>query len=76
MWSGRWCDQYERFFVATTNEDRIHPTKRDNYVIGHRWWSAQELEASAEDFAPRRLAALVGEILIGQYPTTPIDCGV
>jgi hypothetical protein len=28
------------------------------------------------DFVPQRLAALVGHIIKGQYPATPIDCGV
>ena len=75
-WIGRWCDQYERFFVVTTEEEEIQPTRRDDYVDGHRWWSSQELGASTEDFAPRRLPVLVGEIINGQYPATPIDCGV
>jgi 8-oxo-dGTP pyrophosphatase MutT (NUDIX family) len=75
-WNGLWCDQYERFFVATTAEHRINPISRDDYVIGHRWWSPRELGASGEDFVPQRLAALVGDIIKGQYPATPIDCGI
>ena len=75
-WNGRWCDQYERFFVARTNEDEIHPIGRDDYVDSHRWWSSQELGASHQDFAPRRLPKLVAAIIVGQYPPTPIDCGV
>src|SRR5213080_2405009 len=75
-WNGRWCDQYERFFVATTNNERIRPRSRDDYVIGHRWWRVGDLGISREDFVPRRLAALVGHIIEGRYPNEPIDCGV
>jgi 8-oxo-dGTP pyrophosphatase MutT (NUDIX family) len=75
-WNGRWCDQYERFLVATTDDDRIRPISRDDYVIGHRWWNPEELRKSGEDVVPRRLAVLVGDIIEGQYPDEPIDCGV
>jgi len=75
-WDGRWCDQYERFFVATTDEDQIRPVTRDDYVVGHKWWGASELKTSGDDFVPRRLIALVGPILTGQYPSNPIDCGI
>jgi len=75
-WDGRRCDQYERFFLATTDEDQIRPLARDNYIVGHKWWGASELETSGEDFVPRRLAALVGPIMTGQYPVNPIDCGI
>src|SRR6478609_7046544 len=75
-WDGRWCDQYERFFVATTDEDQIRPVTRDDYVVGHKWWGALELNTSGDDFVPRRLIALVGPILTGQYPINPIDCGI
>jgi len=75
-WDGRWCDQYERFFVATADEDQIRPLTRDDYIVGHKWWGASELETSGDDFVPRRLVALVGPIMTGQYPVNPIDCGI
>jgi len=75
-WDGRWCNQYERFFVATTDEDQIRPVTRDDYVVGHKWWGALELNTSGDDFVPRRLIALVGPILTGKYPSNPIDCGI
>jgi len=76
FWNGRWCDQYERFFVARTDNHRIRPINRDTYVIGHRWWNPRELGASSEDFAPRRMAELIAQIIEGRYPAEPIDCGV
>ena len=45
-----------------------------------RWWTPAELVAAAEDdevvFAPRRLPALIGELLADGPPASPIDTGV
>jgi 8-oxo-dGTP pyrophosphatase MutT (NUDIX family) len=75
-WNGRWCDQYERFFIATTTGSRVRPEKQDDYVVDSRWWTLSELQASREDFAPRRLPDLVAEVIRGTHPDQPIDCGV
>ena len=75
-WNGRRCDQYERFFIATTAQDQIRPITGDDYVIGYRWWRVCEIRASVEDFVPRRLAELADPIIRGDYPYQPIDCGV
>jgi len=76
LWNGQWHDQYERFFVAKTRDDRVCPQAQDGYIVGHRWWSLKEIEASTEEFAPRRLALLGVDIVRGEYPDRPIDCGV
>lgn len=73
---GRLFDQYERYFVARTLEQRGVASKVDDYVIASRWWSLPELERSGDEFAPRRLATLVVDIIAGRYPLQPIDCGV
>jgi 8-oxo-dGTP pyrophosphatase MutT (NUDIX family) len=75
-WEGRRFEQYERFFVARTTETRIQPVEKDSYILGHRWWSPGEIESSSADFAPRRLAELISPIAQGEYPRSPIDCGV
>ena len=75
-WNGRLCDQYERFFAAITDRDQVRPPNSDNYVIGHRWWGVQDIAASAEEFTPKRLGELAGEIVQGECPDQPIDCGV
>jgi 8-oxo-dGTP pyrophosphatase MutT (NUDIX family) len=75
-WNGRWHDQYERFFVAATDRTEIRRVRPDDYIVGHRWWSASELERSADQFVPRRLPALIRPIVDGQYPVAPIDCGI
>ena len=37
----------------------------------HRWWSAAEIAASAEAFAPAGLAALLPDLLAGREPGPP-----
>ena len=73
---GRWCDQYERFFVALTSETQVRPLKQDSYVRSYRWWTAQDLAVATDDFAPRRLPELWPSVARGDYPDRPIDCGV
>ncbi len=75
-WEGQRYDQYERFYLARTADERVAPTTTDSYVVGHRWWSLNEIEQSDEQFAPRRLAQLLAPILRGEYPEPAIDCGV
>jgi 8-oxo-dGTP pyrophosphatase MutT (NUDIX family) len=77
-WQGRHFDQYERFFVARIRDEvtPIAPTALDSYIVASRWWALKELEVSNEDFAPRRLANLIVDIIAERYPETPIDCGI
>jgi 8-oxo-dGTP pyrophosphatase MutT (NUDIX family) len=76
MWEGSHCDQYERFFVARTEEQLVHPVHADSYVVGHRWWDLQSIQNSTEEFAPRQLAQFIEPILQGRIPDSPFDCGV
>jgi 8-oxo-dGTP pyrophosphatase MutT (NUDIX family) len=73
--NGQWCDQYERFFLATTDRLDIRPIQMDWYVTAYRWWSLAELATTQEEFAPRRLAELWRALARGEYPDQPIDCG-
>jgi hypothetical protein len=41
-----------------------------------RWWDLDELEAADVLFAPRRLPALVRELLLHGPPAEPLDVGV
>ena len=42
-----------------------------------RWWTLDELDAATDvDFAPRRLPALLRELLRDGSPVEPIDVGV
>jgi 8-oxo-dGTP pyrophosphatase MutT (NUDIX family) len=76
IWNGRPSDQYERFFPARTADPEIRPHKPDSHVVGHRWWTFSYLRCSTEEFAPRRLAELIADIIRGDYPDPPIDCGI
>jgi 8-oxo-dGTP pyrophosphatase MutT (NUDIX family) len=69
-------DQYERYFVATSFEQRGVPRRPDDYVRSARWWSLDEVTSSTADFTPRRLADLMPDVLARRYPSDPIDCGV
>lgn len=40
-----------------------------------RWWTRHEIAASAETFAPRRLAMLLGDLVEQGLPATVIDVG-
>ena len=76
VFRGKAFDQYERFFVARAFEQRTRPGKPDDYIVASRWWTLAELQTSAEEFAPRRLPALIGDVIEARYPVRPIDSGV
>jgi ADP-ribose pyrophosphatase YjhB (NUDIX family) len=78
---GRWDGQVERFYLVEV--EPFEPTPRHTweqlraeYVTDVRWWSAEELAASAELHAPRRLPALVADLRANGAPPEPIDAGV
>jgi hypothetical protein len=45
-------------------------------MFEHRWWTLAELESTAEELSPRRLPALVRDLLEHGPPAEPIDAGV
>lgn len=73
-------DQRERFYVVRAPDATWSRAGWTDYehrdIVDVRWWSVEEIAASTTWFAPRRLAELVPEIIAGQYPNTPFDCGV
>ncbi len=78
---GRWDGQVERFVLVRTH--RFEPAPRftpeqlaSEYVTGIRWWTQEELAASTELFAPRRLPAFVAALLRDGPPGEPVDVGV
>ena len=78
---GRWDGQAERFALVRT--EAFEPAPRftaeqlaSEFVTGMRWWALDELEASDELFAPRRLPELFAELLRGGPPEEPFDVGV
>ena len=66
-WRGKDVLHRERFFLARTDRSEIDTSgldeKERSWTLGHRWWTADEIAASAERFEPfdlgRRLPALL-----------------
>jgi 8-oxo-dGTP pyrophosphatase MutT (NUDIX family) len=75
-WDGQTRDQYERYFIARTEQTDVRAPNPDSYIRGHQWWTLPDLIASADDFAPRRIRELIPPLLRGDYPAEPLDCGV
>jgi 8-oxo-dGTP pyrophosphatase MutT (NUDIX family) len=81
-WKGIVYDMRERFALVRVLLDDITPTNHDSFFAGDgveeqwRWWSVDELTASEEEFAPRRIAMFLPELLAGDVPREPIDVGV
>jgi 8-oxo-dGTP diphosphatase len=55
--------------------DGLEPHERVA-MTEHRLWSADEIAASGEWFAPRRLAELLRPLIRGEMPAAPIEIGV
>ena len=74
--------QAETFFLArvTSSEPRdslLTPEQLlEENVTAVAWWSLDDLLASDELFAPRRLPHLLADLLANGPPDTPIDVGV
>ena len=78
---GNWDGQVERFMLVRTGrfEPAPHLTPEQlaaEYVTAIRWWTQEELAASEELFAPRRLPELVAALLRDGPPGEPVDVGV
>ena len=42
-------------------------------IVGHRWWSLDELLRTDAVVFPRALAPLLARLLAGQFPETPVE---
>lgn len=79
--NGLWDGQVERYALVRT--DAFEPAPRftpaqlaEEFVVGMRWWTLDELATSEELFAPRRLPELVTALLRDGPPGEPVDVGV
>ena len=65
--NGQPLDIYQRFVVAKTEKDTVHPNNLDEWeqdaVKGLRWFSQEEIQTSKETLYPRTLKAYLPEIL-------------
>jgi 8-oxo-dGTP pyrophosphatase MutT (NUDIX family) len=70
--------QRETYFWTPTARfepsDASIPTEAErNEIDAYRWWRLDEIEASRERFAPRRLGALLRELFEAGLPVAPIE---
>jgi ADP-ribose pyrophosphatase YjhB (NUDIX family) len=78
-WRGRRYRQRERIFAARVAPFEpslagFEPGELD-LLPAHRWWSGADIERSTERFGPRRLGALLRELLATGFPARPIEIG-
>jgi 8-oxo-dGTP pyrophosphatase MutT (NUDIX family) len=76
--AGRWDGQVERFYLVRTPAfepvPRLSPEElRAEGMAAVRWWELDELEATDAILVPRRLPALVRELLLNGPPAQPVD---
>lgn len=73
----RRIEEREEFFLVPT--ERFEPSiggfeaAEVELHLGFRWWSIQELEATADFMVPARLAHHLGELLANGPPAIPVD---
>jgi 8-oxo-dGTP diphosphatase len=75
---GLWDGQTERYYLVRTPAFEPAPRLsweelRAEAMTAIRWWDLDELEATDVRFAPRRLPALVRELLSQGPPAEPLD---
>jgi 8-oxo-dGTP pyrophosphatase MutT (NUDIX family) len=73
--AGEQIDNRETFFVLRDVVHEVVPGELTELELlaeePHRWWSAADIAASGEEFAPRELAELLPELLEGPWTGPP-----
>jgi 8-oxo-dGTP pyrophosphatase MutT (NUDIX family) len=80
VWNGKSRAEREYFYLVRAHEFVAdlsgNPDPRERAVMAEsRWWPAAELPPRSESFAPRRLGALVEDLIRDGAPAQPIDTG-
>ena len=73
---GGWIASRSRFFLLKVAHFRVDSSLRqpDEDIQASRWWSVSEIESEPREmFIPHRMAELLGRLLAGDMPGTPID---
>lgn len=78
---GRWDGEAERIYLVRTTPFVPAPgltwdALRAEGMTAIRWWALDELETADAPFAPRRLPALLRELLRDGPPPKPVDVGL
>ena len=71
--TGMWHDTFyfHRADVFEVDTSGFQPFEAST-VVGHRWWTAAELDATTDRVAPTGLGGLVGELAAGRVPAEPV----
>ncbi len=68
---GRLYRQDETFFALRVDSTDVQTDGLEDeeaaVIIGHRWWTIAELEATGESFFPARLPALLRQLTAGTH---------
>ena len=77
-WDGRILRQRERVRLVRVAEHEPEPSidLTEEHVAEIRWWTLEELEATDEELAPRRLPQLLRDLQANGPPREPVDAGV
>ena len=77
QWRDRQVLHRERFFLGRTQSAEVDTSGLDErekiFTLGHRWWTADELAASAERFEPIDLAERLRTLLRDGPPAEPVE---
>jgi 8-oxo-dGTP pyrophosphatase MutT (NUDIX family) len=80
VFEGAHVEQHETFFVARVPAWEVDTAGftdlEQRAVLWHRWWTVDELQASAETLYPTGLAGHLGELLRDGPPPQPVVVGV
>ena len=78
-WEGRLLRSVEQFFVVRAPRKSISTagwTEEEREQLREaRWWTQSEILGSSEVFVPRNLGELIGPLISGSFPDTPIAVG-
>ena len=72
--NGKRYEKHERYFVCQVAHFEIDATSAVDpaHVLGYKWWTVDEIEASPDLFAPRALAHLLRPVLAGDLADQPM----
>jgi hypothetical protein len=73
-----WAGQVERVYLvrAPAFEPAPRMDLREEGVGALRWWTLDDVDSADAIFAPRRLPALVNELLADGPPAQPVEADV
>lgn len=77
-WAGRIIRQRERVWLVRVSEHEPRPSMdlTEEHVAEIRWWTLDELDATSEELAPKRLPELLRDLQENGPARKPVDAGV